>query len=372
MVKSSRFRKLATEVLQVVFGPWHMSPWLTFVSFVLVTHLSTIGRFSGNLPTVDTNLSGAPASLLTGAAFAVPVWLSNRLRMRTGRPLTRVWYLATVVIGATVATAVRIPVLGLYGLDTSFTPEVPLQMALRGCVIALLVFAVAGVNSARLTAQVGRAESALALVQDQQALVFEAEERVRSNVSQFLHDRVQASLVAVGMQLRELATQVDPQSSGQIRSLVEEIETIRTDDVRAAARMLSPDVDGLGLVAALRDLGRVYAPAVDVRVHDQVEGSGATRRSLGATGLAVYRTAEQALLNSVVHGRATKVEVTLEGDSTGMRLTVTDDGSGPPLGPAARGAGTSLMDSATKSVGGHWALTAAPGGGAVMRATFGL
>ncbi|MCF8528220.1 MAG: hypothetical protein K9G24_10555 [Candidatus Nanopelagicales bacterium] len=360
------------DVLQVVLGPWPMSPWLILVMVMIVVHVTNLARFAGDGPLVPTNLSGAPASVATGAAFALTVWASNHLRSTRSRPLTRTWYLSTVIVGAVVTTTVRISLLGLSGIEATYEPEIVLQMLLRFMLLGLVICAIAGVNNARLTAQVDRAEAALALVSEQRAALFQAEETARSSVSHFLHDRVQASLVAVGMQMRQVSTGVGAVEAGRLGSLVEEIERIRTQDVREAARLLSPDFETLGIEGALRELARTYAPATSIRVTSSLDAVTGGSMVSGHLSAAIYRTVEQAMLNSVTHGQARSVTVSLAAQGQQVVVTVQDDGSGLPVGPIGRGAGSLFMDSATQSVGGSWTLEPADGGGAVMRALFPL
>jgi hypothetical protein len=79
---ASRRSVLVRDVLQVVLGPWSMSPWLLLVIVMIVVHVTNLARFAGDGPLVPTNLSGAPASVATGAAFALTVWASNHLRSK--------------------------------------------------------------------------------------------------------------------------------------------------------------------------------------------------------------------------------------------------------------------------------------------------
>ena len=61
---ASRRHVLVRDVLQVVLGPWPMSPWLILVIVMIVVHVTNLARFAGDGPLVPTNLSGAPASVV--------------------------------------------------------------------------------------------------------------------------------------------------------------------------------------------------------------------------------------------------------------------------------------------------------------------
>ena len=82
-----RRRVLVRDVLQVVLGPWPMSPWLILVIAMIVVHVTNLARFAGDGLLVSTNLSGAPTSVATGAAYALSVWASaTRAGDRATRP----------------------------------------------------------------------------------------------------------------------------------------------------------------------------------------------------------------------------------------------------------------------------------------------
>jgi two-component system sensor histidine kinase NreB len=105
------------------------------------------------------------------------------------------------------------------------------------------------------------------------------------------------------------------------------------------AQDLRPSVlDDLGLVPALRTLARQGA-GPEVRL--QVEGLHG--RLPLPIETALYRIAQEALINAVKYARADHIDIRLEAhDGTGVRLSVRDDGVGfdprrlPPTAEAGR------------------------------------
>jgi signal transduction histidine kinase len=82
-----------------------------------------------------------------------------------------------------------------------------------------------------------------------------------------------------------------------------------------------------------RLVGTVRAARIDVRM--VVEG---LRRPLPRdTEVALYRTVQEALTNTVKHARATRAEVRLDWTPQTLTLRVTDDGIGPRPGDPGRG-----------------------------------
>ena len=118
------------------------------------------------------------------------------------------------------------------------------------------------------------------------------------------------------------------------------------DEVRRLARGLRPSVlDDLGLAAALErdtaDYTRacgisvdVYAPDLAARLPAEVE-------------TALYRIAQEALTNVLKHAAAKAVSLVVQRESSGVHLTVEDDGRGfdnDALLQAPAGKGLGLLD----------------------------
>lgn len=368
---TDRVMVLGRDILRVAFGPWPMPAGVLFIAATMMFNYVVAGPYPGAGPPLTYQIELLPGSMLSAVSLVLPVWVSNRFLRSTGRGMTRTWYLTSIACGATLMGVTRVPILNTQGYDVPYSAQSVLGFAIRSAVLCLILFALAGVASARIRAQAQRAESALSQVRESQAALVETEERVRSTVSTFLHDRVQASLVALGMQLKYIARTSDPDTSRQLLSLMEEVERIRTDDVRNAARQLSPDLETVGLSSALRTLGATYAPAMEVQT--TVDASLQDADGLTpAQGLALYRIAEQALLNAAIHGHASLVVVTVDGDDSTVILTVRDNGSGLPAGPPTRGTGSLVTDTWVGLHGGTWRLEPDPDGGTVLRAALPL
>lgn len=359
----------ARDVLQVAFGPWPMSPAILFVAGAILSNYVVAGPYAGEGSPLTSQLALVPTTLISAVAITAPVWISNRVRRAAGRRLSRSWYLVTVALAGLAMGLSRPYVLTLQGFEVPFTVTSVFGFTVRGVLLTLIVFTLTGVTTSRIRRQAQRAEDALRQARESQVALVETEERVRANVSTFLHDRVQASLVALGLQLKYISQSADPETAQQLASLMEEVERIRTDDVRSAARLLSPDLETTSLVTVLRSLGATYEPAmrVDVSVVLTPEEQGGLAPGVA---LAIYRICEQALLNAAAHGRASHVAVSVSSDTDGLHLTVKDNGGGIGTGPIVRGTGSLVMDSWADLHGGSWTLRARDTRGASVHATF--
>ncbi|MEY4290699.1 MAG: hypothetical protein RL130_641, partial [Actinomycetota bacterium] len=105
--------------------------------------------------------------------------------------------------------------LGIFVISTAYTfsqavsdPEL-LHFAgrayFRNYIHIFLVFSIIGNIYLNINREVEAKRAALTLVQAQNKVLIESEERSRATVANFLHDRVQTALVTVTMQLSEIA-----------------------------------------------------------------------------------------------------------------------------------------------------------------------
>jgi len=142
-------------------------------------------------------------------------------------------------------------------------------------------------------------------------------------------------------------------------------------------------LDDLGLQAALQALAR-RAQAIDgLEVQIEIDPYSQPGRSDedGAPRLdpelesTIYRVVQEALTNVSRHAQATRAVVSISERAGVLSASVADDGRGLPdaaqLGPRGDGLeggfGTAGMRERAELVGGELELSAAPGGGTVVR-----
>ena len=379
-------RRALRGVVRFVLGPWPLFPvvvaTITFF-FLLLQNLqvSLMGRYdSCRYVCIELPQRFTPAiageygdagldpfdpvlvlgnSLVTSLAIGVVLWLFSRF-LRTdaeGCP-RRGAYLLALGVAAVVGGLCRILVLSpVLVAPPSLVAAGIVPNTVRTFIAITIVQSIAGLLTRRYARQTAVATVALETVVQQQRLVVEADERARRGVAEFLHDRVQADLLVVAMELRGVSTETDPALSERLDHAIGELERIRSSEVRSAGRRLSPAFGSVGLDTALQELADSWDPALRVRVsmdpasRDLLLHAAAPRDLL----VAVYRVAEQAILNAAAHGRASRVDVALTMSSPRtLLLAVSDDGRGLPSGPLTRGAGTAIMDAWCAVAHGSW------------------
>ena len=170
--------------------------------------------------------------------------------------------------------------------------------------------------------------------------VVSTQESERRRLADDLHDLIGQNLTALGIELTSLRQRLAreggrPESErlDAMKALVE--KTI--DAIRGVMTDLRPTaLEEYGLPAALRAYAREFGERTGLAVGVSV--AGAPRRLPRETELAVFRIAQEALINAAKHSGGSRASVSLSDDGARVLLCVQDDGRGfsDPVG--ARGA----------------------------------
>lgn len=321
-------------------GPWPLRP----LAIGFLTSIFALATTSHRL-TADTAPRITLTALAVGTVGGGVLWLSHRVAPRMVARLPG--YLTAVALAGLASNAVR------FATDTAldfrnFDPAANFTFTwLRSIIFALILLAILGVSQRRLQAQVDRADDALAALRQQAEALLTADEEVRRQVSLLLHDRVQAGLIAACLRLRRSLGPI-PDRDAEVARVVDQLEELRTLDVRRAVHALSPNLSEVDLVTAIEELGEAYRPAMTVTcaIEDGLDVPERLR-------LGIYRVIEQCLLNSAIHGEAQHCRVEFRYTGPDIEVTVKDDGIGPPQG-ATSGFGTTLIDTWCRVLGAQW------------------
>ncbi len=223
------------------------------------------------------------------------------------------------------------------------------------------------IENARLFEIVGRQGERLRALAMRLA---EAEETERQRLARELHDQVGRNLTALSINLSYVRMQMTGEAVAPLRSRLEDSLALVGQTglcIRNVMADLRPPVlDNHGIVAALRWYGAQVASRVGVAVGVQGEEPAPRLSTLVETAL--FRIAQEALTNVAKYAQATQVTVTLETDSSTVRLTVADSGIGfDPAHLAVpedhHGWGLLSMAERARAVGGHCHVESRPGHG---------
>lgn len=157
--------------------------------------------------------------------------------------------------------------------------------------------------------------------------VLRAEERERELIASELYAGTAQTLAGVLVRLRVLQRNWgDEGSSEQLEFLGMEVRAA-LEEVRAVARRLRPpELDELGVRAALEAHARSLTDAEGIRVEftGELPENGLSEDAR----LALFRVVQEALTNVARHARATRVSVRFQEARDGLVTEVTDNGVG--------------------------------------------
>lgn len=191
-------------------------------------------------------------------------------------------------------------------------------------------------------------------------------EEERNRLSRELHDETAQVLAALNMQLGLLREKSgDGLAGGFDRAQALVGEGIRS--IRSVTRNLRPTaLDDLGLLSALRALARDFGQEGALEV--AFDAPPSLPPVGGDAELALYRTLQEGLANTVRHGRAKSVQVRVRAGDGELVLEVADDGIGlptdDPRGLNRTRGGLAGIRERIAGVGGRFALENRAEGGA--------
>ncbi|MFI5267600.1 MAG: AAA family ATPase [Chloroflexota bacterium] len=209
-------------------------------------------------------------------------------------------------------------------------------------------------------------------LQDSRRQITAAEERLRQEIAEILHSRVQSKLLVAAHQLGQ-ATAImdrDPAEAKRLLNLSQEqLDDVREREVREASHLLHPSIIKIGLGPAVRSLiGRfenTFKVSLEVEPRLAKLDSIVDNQLPEDLRLTAYRSVEEAMSNIARHAKASSVAVTLSitGENE-LLLGIRDDGVGFDSSQLQPGLGLSTIDGRVNQMGGTWQITSKPGEGA--------
>ncbi|MFM1966938.1 MAG: hypothetical protein RL134_2663 [Actinomycetota bacterium] len=333
-------------------GPWPLYPLADGLVAGLIA--LSVRSYIMTVPTV-------PLEILTAAIFGAIIFgvLALARRFLPRLVTTFIGYAVVLVTAIAIATLVRFAQ-GYVPDYAGLTTAGDIVFAVIRTTVGLFVIqAIIGTLQERLQRQVDATQEAYDVVEAQAEALLRADEEVRRSVATLLHDRVQGGLLAACLRLQAVA-QTSPESRDEVDRVIHELEELRALDVRRAVRTLSPNLRDIDLETAVLELIEPFSPPVEITVSIPRDAIADP-----TTRLAAYRIIEQGVLNAIAHGQAERIAVTIETESSRVRVTVSDDGRGLAGGHVS-GFGTTLIDTWCRALGGEWTLTPGHSGGAVL------
>lgn len=205
--------------------------------------------------------------------------------------------------------------------------------------------------------------------------LIEAQEEERTRIARELHDDIHQQLVLVSASL-DLVQQSLPDSAIEstmaINRTREHLENV-SEDIHALSHSLySSKLEYLGLGGAAASLCRELSSRYKMRIN--FSSQGICKNMSKEISLCLYRVLQESLQNAHKHSGSQHVEVSLNGGSNEVRLTVSDWGIGFDAREAMiqQGLGLASMRERVKLVGGEFSIESQPQRGTTIRARVSL
>jgi signal transduction histidine kinase len=254
-----------------------------------------------------------------------------------------------------------------YGYDFQTLSTINLRVFLGSLIFVLLALALMHKAERKIADRLLHANELVARLEIDRAELIKADEAIRDQASQFLHNRVQSDLMVVGIELKSIARQSSAEISEMIDHTILRLEKTRSSDLKNLIQILTPNLESGTLSSALEVLLEQNQSNIDVSLKIDTE-----TETLGSSVLlGIFRIVEQAILNSLVHGPTKRVQVSASTTSAGVtELIISDDGPGVRIEGARAGVGTAIIDSWVGILNGNKKIDSAPGHGYQLRVTF--
>jgi signal transduction histidine kinase len=201
--------------------------------------------------------------------------------------------------------------------------------------------------------------------------ILEISGREQRRISQDLHDGLCQQLAGIEFRNSVLVQQLaqDQKAKAEavrIGTLIRDV----TSQTRLLAKGLSPvSLEANGFMSALEELTSNVSKLFNISCGFKCPRPVLLADNTVATHL--YRIAQEAITNAVKHGRAKSIVVSLNSSGDESTLTITDDGSGFPVGASATGGlGLRIMKYRAEMIGASLRIRPADSKGTTVACSF--
>lgn len=338
-----------------LIGPWPIEPfYLGFLTFFMVASLYSLDEGPSHdhslLEVFLRPIFSTVIALLTMAQLKIAIRIfksyEKRLEIYLGILLIQSFSIWSWVV----LFRYLFPV--IHASFTAFLSPLPL---IRFLFTLLCINGFIGLSRAKLTSALEAKESALRTVENQRNQLLEYDEATRAKFSEFLHDRVQSSLVTACLELQDIQKGSPGEVASEITRVIQLLENLRSVEVRNASQTLSPAIGNADLYTSISLMAQSYAPQIKLTFPYSPEVDAMQRGANRELLLGIYRITEQAFLNSHIHGNANNFTVSISIASDYLVLRVENDGSSIP-DETQKGLGTAIINSWVKTLNGTWTI----------------
>jgi len=188
----------------------------------------------------------------------------------------------------------------------------------------------------------------------------ETQEAERRRFAADLHDSIGQNLSAIGIELETLRGILPPEK--KTTAMLDEVSGLVATTVNAVRQVIADLrpalLDDYGLVAAIQSHAKSIEKWSGLTV--SVQSTAIQHRPAPAVELALFRIAQEALMNAAKHSGASRASVALSSTAGAVRLCVEDNGRGIAATAASvepgNGWGTAFMRERAEALGGKLSI----------------
>lgn len=218
-----------------------------------------------------------------------------------------------------------------------------------------------------LKLRLGDAESTNQALLNEYKVLIEADEEIRGQASRYLHDRVQSEIMLASFQLKKRVDEIGFSSDEEITNAIRQLEKIRSVDLKLVSQLLTPNIEAEGIRGAIESLCAQYSSSIKFGFEfDSSLDELTHEQSLG-----VFRIVEQALINAITHGPATRIVIKVRTNSPGAYIVEITD-NGPGANAVVPGTGSVIIDAWVSILKGKKVISANTGQGYTLLVSFSI
>ena len=353
-------------------GPYRYNPYLIFLFFFAQFFSRFIPVINFVAPGTERTRAGGliiVLSAIPGLVFATGAFLLNRYRFWSSKSTLLYILEVSMFLAFNVSYLPLLNSIIEQRIDHQVNTTVPLTPAIfvATLIITLLALALMHQVERKVMDQLSLATDLVEKLKAEREDLIEYDERLRRQTSQFLHDRVQSDLMVVSMKLKSVSGQSSEEVNDVLDRAILHLEKTRTEDLRNIIQELTPNLEAGSLSSALDVILEKYREDVEISVLiDERTESLDPQIKLG-----IFRIVEQSVLNSLLHGKASRVQLEATTDTEGTTvLTISDNGAGTSLEKITPGVGSAIIDSWVAILKGVKEIDTMPDHGFRVQVTF--
>ena len=366
-MKTERIRRLIKLI-----GPYPYNPYLLFLFFFSLYFFRFI-RVVGYLPAGHERWRAGGivilASAVPGIIFSLGSILLTRFRFWSS---SNTFFYVLEVAFFQYLNLLYLPVItkvlqAQVGYFDKTLIGLSRNIFIAALLLVLIALALMHQSEKKISDRLNLATKLVGKLESERQGLIHYDERLRRHTSQFLHDRVQSDLMVVGMKLKSISGQSSPEVNEVIDRAIHRLEKTRASDLRNLIQILTPNLEAGTLQSALEILLEQYKATMEV----SLKIDALTEKLNSEVLLGIFRIAEQAMLNALVHGPAHRVQISIKTSAEGVSdIIISDDGPGISVEAATAGLGTAIIDSWVGILNGSKEINSAPGHGYQLHVTF--